>query len=565
MLFGLSSGTHWNFDTIVVYTQDYNNEWLIQKTGNKVSNNQKSIPADWNLFKIKVAPLDTQDVYLRLSGAGERFVPEFSMVHFDETSFWTSIFKIQWIYGAFFGILIVQSLYFLIVGFIEKEGLHFWFVCMIVGFGLSLGFVGGDVNYFLFPAYESCHPWIAALGGFMIVLGLYRYLAVYLSVKLVYGLPINYFLTPFIIVHFLICIYFGIMLHSIGGSIAVYETYFQVFFGSIIINFFIALILGIRSLIHGNMYAKYFVGAFTSLILILIIRLVYAFGSFGGSSGYNQETIQSGLYVHYLLFLGVIITIVLLGFGNGHRISQFKLEAAEGALKSSQKEEVNELLREKNTLIEQRAEENEVLLKEIHHRVKNNLQILGSLLNLQAEYIDNEEAYEAIMRGKSRVEAMGLVHQLLYLSDVNIASVDMSEYMEELCHFLEDSFNSVSQEISIFYELEVHRLDLDTVIPLGLTITELVTNSKKHAFGDRKRGTIYIRIWINSEEQLCLQVADDGIGIEKSMITNNDGSFGNELIRLMTKKLKGTMTIMSKNGYVTTLTYDRYKHYTDTP
>jgi two-component sensor histidine kinase len=143
--------------------------------------------------------------------------------------------------------------------------------------------------------------------------------------------------------------------------------------------------------------------------------------------------------------------------------------------------------------LRKRNEEKEFLIKEIHHRVKNNLQVLSSLLHLQSRHIKDEMALDAVREGQNRVEAMGLIHQKLYMGD-KLAAVEMRDYLHNLGDTLLDSFG-LDERVNINYQLEPLHLDVDTAIPLGLIINELVTNSLKYAFPNDRQGTIEISLW----------------------------------------------------------------------
>ncbi|MCX6210768.1 MAG: tetratricopeptide repeat protein, partial [Bacteroidetes bacterium] len=140
-----------------------------------------------------------------------------------------------------------------------------------------------------------------------------------------------------------------------------------------------------------------------------------------------------------------------------------------------------EKLNEQNKIIAKSLEEKEVLLREIHHRVKNNLQIVSSLLSLQSNYIQDEKALSAVMEGKNRVESMGLIHQNLYQEE-NLAVVDIQSYISNLCDNLFASYNIQSDKIILKKDIQKINIDVDTVIPLGLMINELITNCLKYAF-----------------------------------------------------------------------------------
>lgn len=208
--------------------------------------------------------------------------------------------------------------------------------------------------------------------------------------------------------------------------------------------------------------------------------------------------------------------------------------------------------------LRQRNEEKEFLIKEIHHRVKNNLQVLSSLLHLQSRHINDETALDAIREGQNRVESMGLIHQKLYMGD-NLAAVDMRDYVHNLGETLLDAYRLDGGRIHISSDIEPLQLDVDTAIPLGLIINELVTNSLKYAFPDERQGTITIRLWKNAEGKLCLKVADDGVGKSAVPALKNSTSFGSNLVEILSKKLKGTPVLSEVGGFATLIEFSNYK------
>ncbi len=217
------------------------------------------------------------------------------------------------------------------------------------------------------------------------------------------------------------------------------------------------------------------------------------------------------------------------------------------------KKKMTELLNKKN-------EEKDFLLREIHHRVKNNLQILSSLLSIQSEYIQDENALNAIVEGRNRVQSMSFIHQQLY-SDDNVTAVDMQVYVKELCEHLSETFSSPQKHISILYENQIDLVDVETAIPLGLIINELITNSIKYAFKDRDQGLIHVRLWMNQAGLLCLEVKDDGNGPVDSI--TETASFGTDLVTILSQKLKGKISIDTEDGYSTLITFHRFKMLSD--
>lgn len=199
--------------------------------------------------------------------------------------------------------------------------------------------------------------------------------------------------------------------------------------------------------------------------------------------------------------------------------------------------------RKKNILLENQNEEKEFLLKEIHHRVKNNLGIVSSLLDLQAEKIRDPKIVEAIKESRNRVYSMSMIHQKLY-QGTNLSSIGMKEYLIELSQHILDSFGAKNR-ISFQYKLEDMQLDVDSAIPMGLIVNELLTNSFKHAFPKNKMGVIKITCQQLSKDRVLLEVADNGIGIIE--VDNNKGDgFGTQLIDLLIVQLDGS--IMNCNG-----------------
>lgn len=210
--------------------------------------------------------------------------------------------------------------------------------------------------------------------------------------------------------------------------------------------------------------------------------------------------------------------------------------------------------------LRKRNQEKEYLIKEIHHRVKNNLQVLASLLHLQGRYIKDEAALDAVREGQSRVEAMGLIHQKLYMGE-NVAAVDMADYIHNLGNSLLDSYGlSDDDRIQISYNLQPLQLDVDTAIPIGLIINELVTNSLKYAFPGRRSGVIEIVLCEDASKKLCLQVNDDGVGRHRAPELKNSTSFGTNLVKILSKKLKGSSEVLeTTQGYATLIRFERYK------
>jgi len=221
------------------------------------------------------------------------------------------------------------------------------------------------------------------------------------------------------------------------------------------------------------------------------------------------------------------------------------------------KQKTSKQLEEKNTIITHSLKEKEVLLKEIHHRVKNNLQVISSLLNLQSKNISDEKALQALNEGRNRVKTMALIHQNLYRDD-NLMGVDLQEYIEKLTQGLFASYNIQSNKITLKTNIEKLEMDVDTVIPLGLILNELISNALKYAFEGRDTGILQVDL-ITQNDKLLLRVKDNGVGIPKDKDLSKSASMGYKLIQSFLQKLNATMNIEIDDGTNIELLISKYK------
>jgi len=201
--------------------------------------------------------------------------------------------------------------------------------------------------------------------------------------------------------------------------------------------------------------------------------------------------------------------------------------------------------KKKTQIIRAKNAENELLLKEIHHRVKNNLEMVKSLIALQSAKLEDSSAKEAMIASQNRVQSMGIIHQKLYQGD-NLGSIEMKDYFVNLSEGILDSFNAEDQ-VKIECAMEQLELDVDTAVPIGLIVNELLTNALKYAFPQDSKGKINISLSKTSEDILTLSVADNGVGKIKNIIPKGTG-FGTQLVQLLTQQLDGKMREEQDNG-----------------
>lgn len=222
----------------------------------------------------------------------------------------------------------------------------------------------------------------------------------------------------------------------------------------------------------------------------------------------------------------------------------------------SKNKKFNKELTYKNEIIQKNLDEKEILLREIHHRVKNNLQVVSSLLSLQSNYIQDDAALKAINEGKDRVSSMALIHQNLY-KDGDIMSIETRHYFDELIDHLFDSYNIREDDILLQKQIESIQIDVDTMIPLGLIANELISNALKHGFKMQEKGLLTFTLK-QIDNQLYMSVKDDGIGMDKDSFLSSK-SFGNKMIAAFLQKLGAELIISNDKGTNIELYISKYK------
>jgi two-component sensor histidine kinase len=208
-------------------------------------------------------------------------------------------------------------------------------------------------------------------------------------------------------------------------------------------------------------------------------------------------------------------------------------------------------LAQKNAVIEQQLREKELLVREIHHRVKNNLQTVSSLLSIQGRAITDEKAKQAVNDGRLRVKSMALIHQDLY-REGDLTGVRMKEYVEKLATSLINSYDS-SHRVTLACQVEDLDLDVDTAVPIGLILNELITNALKYAWPHGRQGALTITLG-GADDGLHLGVKDDGVGYDPQATRNTEGTgFGLGMIKTFATKLKAEWSIRNEAGTVVEL------------
>lgn len=221
------------------------------------------------------------------------------------------------------------------------------------------------------------------------------------------------------------------------------------------------------------------------------------------------------------------------------------------AWRTSKKQKViNAQLHEQKQLIEKTSQERETLLKEIHHRVKNNLQVISSLLSMQSRQMEEGEAKSAVREGQSRIKSMSLIHQKLYSQD-ELSRINMKEYIGELSQFLFKSYKT-DNDVQEVLEAQDILLDVDTAVPLGLIINELIANALKYAFETGSSGQLKVA-FTKEDQGYKLQVSDNGKGLPDGW--ENQQNMGMRLVNILVAQLDGHLEVANENGSSFTITF----------
>ncbi|MBF0316939.1 MAG: response regulator [Nitrospirae bacterium] len=221
--------------------------------------------------------------------------------------------------------------------------------------------------------------------------------------------------------------------------------------------------------------------------------------------------------------------------------------------------EINERLKAEERL-KQSLREKEVLLREVHHRVKNNLQIVSSLLDLQTRYIDNDASLEMFRDSQRRLKAMALIHEKLYQSD-NMERIEFGKYVENLLNHLYASYCLNTDRISLKTDIDECYIGIDTAVPCGLIINEIVSNSLKHAFPSDAQGDINVALKLQQDATFTLAISDTGIGISPDMDLQNAQTLGLRLVNaLVLDQLEGSIQCNTNPGTTFRITFGELKY-----
>lgn len=249
----------------------------------------------------------------------------------------------------------------------------------------------------------------------------------------------------------------------------------------------------------------------------------------------ESEKLKNLIFIAFIIFISLLFALGFFHF------------------RKSKKQ--NKALKEHQVIIGNALKEKELLLKEIHHRVKNNLQVISSLLNLQHNAVENEITRYVIDETQNRINAIALVHQKLYQSQ-NIGQIDFGSYLTELVEQQRIIYQNENAVVDCVVEAPANaKLHLDSAVSLGLIVSELITNAFKYAFNERENNTLTILLSILEDKRYQLIIRDNGIGLPPEFEKGETESLGMDLVKMLTEQIDGELIIKNDNGAYFSITF----------
>lgn len=255
-------------------------------------------------------------------------------------------------------------------------------------------------------------------------------------------------------------------------------------------------------------------------------------------------------YWQTIWFKGIIVLLII--------GSAYVFEITRKKRNQIKEEKLMQLVNERTAVVTKQKEEIEVLLKEVHHRVKNNLQIISSLLSLQSDYLEDEKAIKIFEECKNRIQTMALVHETLYRSK-DFEKVDVKNYIESLVEILLRIY-ATNAKVTLKTDITAKFLNLNTIIPLGLLLNEIISNSLKYAFKTEKNGEITINIHKTKTNKYEMEISDNGVGFDEDIEDRKTNSLGLELVKIFTEQLNGKIEKIDTYGTTYKLEFEQLKN-----
>jgi len=316
-----------------------------------------------------------------------------------------------------------------------------------------------------------------------------------------------------------------------GGSLIVtYEVFIHTHFLGWNCGFYYYIFLLPAVFLIGGKWRKAIATCFYSFSVITIAALFVFFFNKKGQYPISSE-ITSYLNLSNFTLTGIVILVV---------ISYFSRTVLK---KENELLHLNTTLTKQNHKVVNQHNNLQVLMKEIHHRVKNNLQMVNSLLRLQASQVKDKKVTELFTVSRQRILSMAKLHEKMYESE-DLQHIDIYEHFESLIKGLLDSYTT-DKEITLDLKVENINLKIDSLIPLGLMVNEIITNSLKYAFTNQEKGIIKLHLYFTNRQEIEMIIGDNGIGVK---LEEASSGLGSKLVKAFTKQLNGSIEQLQTPG-----------------
>ncbi|MCH2023345.1 MAG: ATP-binding protein [Saprospiraceae bacterium] len=434
--------------------------------------------------------------------------------------------------GSFLGVMVVMFLYNFMIFLFVKDRSYLFYIIYLGFLSLTQLSVQGYTfkylwpnNLFLVTTGVILFACIATIAGILFAIS-------FLKIKKSIHPKIYYFLYAHISL-FVLTFFLGLSSNFYWAY-----TFLNLFTSSVSLGL---LFISYYFLYKGYEPARFFSLAWTCLLVFVILFTLRDTG-----------IIEHSFISFYGVIIGSMIEVIFLSIALADRINHYRNETVV-AIKEKEYilaeqnsklellvEDRTKTINENYKKIKEQDSEKEVLLKEIHHRVKNNLQIITSLLSLQNQNLNNPELKNIFTSSQYRINSMAIIHEMLYKSN-SLSSLKYEEYLVKLMESLLNTFDVDKKNIEFKISAPDIIMNLETAIPLGLIINEIVTNALKYAFKKNQKGCITIEMSELNQDDFLLKIGDNGIGISDDFNPLNSDSLGTKLIRKLTIQLEGAL------------------------
>lgn len=509
-------------DTIEIFSMQSDSSFKQEYLGgNKFPFSNRLFQVNNFIYPLKNYRNSSRVYLIRMKG---NYIMEFPFKIYSENKLVESKHVHDLFDGIYIGLIVLIIFFNLFLFNTINEKVHFYYSIYVFFEGAMVLYFKGFAFEFIFPSFPQLNSYLTVLPTFTTisaVLFLFSFLNSKLTTPILYKL--------FYV--FMAASVFGMALNLLG-----YEGT-----GMMLVEFvsaitsFIIFFAGITSYRKGIKHAKLFVIAWSIFLFGVIIYVLKDFGILP----YNDITCNA-------IQIGSAFEIILITIALAQKMNDFKEEKERLQINSiNDLIEKEKVILEQNKALEERNKEKEIMLKEIHHRVKNNLAVVSGILQVQASYSSDKNLKQILTECTNRIKSMGLIHESLYQYE-NLSGIDFGVYLNTLTGEIRNSYPDATKNIELHLNIEKTELELTTAIPCGLLVTEVLTNIYKHAFSGLESGTIKITFRKTGKE-FELIIKDNGIGIDDQKLTGTNG-LGMSLIKAFSSQLGGRYSFTNAEG-----------------